>query len=45
MPFIGEIDPNDQMLLKNEDLPSKNVIFVYKGKSQITQRKIWHIFA
>ena len=31
--FIVEMDPKDEILLKNEVLPCKNIIFAYKGKS------------
>ena len=41
--FIVEMDPKDEILLKNEVLPCKNIIFAYKGKSQKIQRKIWLI--
>ena len=37
--FIVEMDPKDEILLQNEVLPCKNIIFVYKGKSQNIQRK------
>ena len=29
--FIVEMDPKDEMLLKKEFLPCKNIIFAYKG--------------
>ena len=41
--FIVEMDPKDEILLKNEVLPCKNIIFAYKGKSQKIQWKIWVI--
>ena len=37
--FIVEMDHKDEILLQNEVLPCKNIIFVYKGKSQNIQRK------
>ena len=33
------MDPKDDILLQNEVLPCKNIIFVYKGKSQNIPRK------
>ena len=36
--FTVEIDVKDDFLLKNEVLPSKNVIFVYKGRYPKIQR-------
>ena len=37
--FMVEFDVKDNFLSKNEVLPSKNVIFVYKGKYPKIQRK------
>ena len=42
--FIVEMDPKDEILLKNEVLPCKNINFVYKGKYPKIQRKIVNKF-
>ena len=41
--FYSKKDPKDEILLNDEVLPCKNIIFAYKEKSQKIQWKIWLI--